>query len=147
MKRLRLAWKVNGLFLLILAAALGISRFLTNLDLERAEISTAREISIATSERILTRLRGIMVSHQANELASVVNRMASENPAFRDVRLITHRGEVVASQLEAGPSHGAMESWPCTVCQLRRRRNHLCHDGDLLRRVGVSTTTSVPFQW
>ena len=41
-KRLRLAWKVNGLFLLILAAALGISRLLTNLDLQRAEVSSAR---------------------------------------------------------------------------------------------------------
>ena len=78
---------MNGLFLLILAAALGISRFLTNLDLERAEISTAREISIATSERIQTRLRSIMMSHQANELGRQVNRMASENPAFRDIRL------------------------------------------------------------
>ena len=43
LKRLRLAWKVNGLFLLILAAALGISRFLANLDLERAGIEAARD--------------------------------------------------------------------------------------------------------
>ena len=116
LKRLRLAWKVNGLFLLILAAALGISRFLTNLDLERAGVSSARVTSIATSERILTRLRGIMVNHQANELASVVDRMAKENPAFRDVRLISHQGEVVTSQLEAGPDILPAEAWPCTVC-------------------------------
>ncbi len=97
---------MNGLFLLILAAALGISGFLTNLDLERARISSAREMSIVTSERILTRLRGIMMGHEANELASQVNRMASENPAFRDIRLIAHGGRVVASQRESGPSLG-----------------------------------------
>ncbi len=116
MKRLRLAWKVNGLFLLILAGALGVSRYLTNLDLERSEISTAREISIATSERILTRLRSIMMSHQANELGSQVNRMASENPAFRDIRLFTHQGKVVASQMDPRPGPSDAQAWPCVVC-------------------------------
>jgi len=115
---LRLAWKVNGLFLLILAAALGISRFVTNADLERAEVASAREMSISTSERILTRLRSIMLSHEANELASVVNRMASDNPAFRDVRLVAHRGEVVASQLPSAPGSVDAGSWPCTVCHV-----------------------------
>ncbi len=118
MKRLRLAWKVNGLFLLILAGALGISRFLTNLDLERAEIAAARETSIATSERIQTRLRGIMMSHQANELVSLVDRMASENPAFRDVRLIAHGGEVRTSQLDPDAGTVGIDSWPCTVCHI-----------------------------
>ncbi|NNM05369.1 MAG: PAS domain S-box protein [Gemmatimonadetes bacterium] len=118
MKRLRLAWKVNGMFLLILAGALGISRFLANLDLERAGIATARETSIATSERIQTRLRSIMMSHQANELVSVVDRMASENPAFRDVRLIAHGGLVRTSQLDTLPSTVEVDSWPCTVCHL-----------------------------
>ena len=115
-KRLRLAWKVNGLFLLILAAALGISRFLTNLDLERAEVSAAREMSIATSERIITRLRGIMMGHEANQLASQVNRMAAENPAYRDIRLLAHEGRVVASQRESGMGSVDAQSWPCTVC-------------------------------
>lgn len=115
-KRLRLAWKVNGVFLLILAAALAISRYLTNLDLERAEIASAREMSVVTSERILTRLRGLMLGHQANELASQVNRMSSENPAFRDVRLIAHQGRVVASQREPDTTTVSVDSWPCTVC-------------------------------
>jgi PAS domain S-box-containing protein len=116
LKRLRLAWKVNGLFLLILAAALGISRFLTNLDLERAGIAAARAASIATSERIETRLRSIMMSHGANELVSLVDRMASENPAFRDVRLISHEGLVRTSQLEGGWDSLGVEAWPCTTC-------------------------------
>jgi|GEM_PF-590059 len=117
-KRLRLAWKVNGLFLLILAAALGLSQLFNNLELERAEVSSAREMSIATSERILTRLRGIMMSHEANQLASVVTRMGSENPAFSDIRLITHEGRVVASQMESGPMTVEVESWPCTTCHI-----------------------------
>jgi len=113
---IRLAWKVNGLFLLILAAALGISGFIANLNMERAAISSARETSIATSERILTSLRGIMMGHEANQLVSVVNRMALENPAYSDIRLIAHEGRVVASQMESGPDSVDAQSWPCTVC-------------------------------
>ena len=116
LKRLRLAWKVNGVFLIILACALGISRFLTNLDLERAEIASAREMSIVTSERILTRLRSIMTGHEANQLPSVVNQMASENPLYRDIRLLSHGGQVVASQLETNGSTVDPQSWPCTIC-------------------------------
>ncbi|MCJ7628180.1 MAG: ATP-binding protein [Longimicrobiales bacterium] len=115
-RSVRLAWKMNGLFLLILATALGISGFISNLDVERALISSARERSIVNSERILTRLRGIMMGHEANELASQVARMASENPAFRDIRLIAHGGRVVASRRETGPTSVDAGSWPCTVC-------------------------------
>jgi len=57
-----------------------------------------------------------MMGHQANELASQVNRMGSENPAFRDVRLIAHGGRVVASQHMEEASSASADSWPCTVC-------------------------------
>ncbi|MFH1765659.1 MAG: ATP-binding protein [Gemmatimonadota bacterium] len=107
---------MNGLFLLILATALGISGYISKLDVERALISSAQERSIVNSERILTRLRGIMMGHEANELASQVARMASENPAFRDIRLIAHGGRVVASRRETGPISVDAGSWPCTVC-------------------------------
>jgi PAS domain S-box-containing protein len=116
LKRLRLAWKINGFFLLILTAALGISGYLNNLDLERAEIASAREMSIITSERILTRIRSLMVGHEANTLESAVNRLASENPAYRNIRLISHQGAVVASQLDSARDTVSGDSWPCTTC-------------------------------
>jgi two-component system NtrC family sensor kinase len=116
LRGLRLAWKINGLFLLILTAALGISSYLTNRSLERAEIASAREMSIATSERILTRIRSLMVGHEANTLESAVNRLASENPAYLNIRLISHGGAVVASQLESARDTVRNDSWPCTTC-------------------------------
>ena len=122
MLRLRLAWKVNGFFLIILAAALGISRFLTNLDLERFEIASARERSIQTSQRTLSRLRGIMLDHEAGELPSHINRLALDNPAYRDIRLIEHRGRVIASQMSEGPATIPVDRWPCTVCHLEPNR-------------------------
>jgi PAS domain S-box-containing protein len=107
---------VNGVFLLILVGVLGISSYVTNLDYERAELGSARDLSRVTSERILRRIENLMLRDDPQTLGTVVNRMASENPAFRDIRLISHDGRVVASQLEEAAAVVQPESWPCNVC-------------------------------
>lgn len=116
LRSLRLVWKVNGLFLLILVAALGISAYFSNLAFEEAELEAARELSLESSERVLQRIRAIMMEDASHELRSVVNRMASENPMYRDVRLIDHEGEILASQLSPLPASVDSLSWPCAVC-------------------------------
>jgi PAS domain S-box-containing protein len=112
----RLVWKVNGLFLLILVCALGASSYLTNRDYERTELSAARDLSRVTSERILRRIEDLMLRDDPHTLGAVVNRMALENPAYRDIRLLAHDGRVVVSQLAEAPGTVQPESWPCNVC-------------------------------
>ncbi|UCC83516.1 MAG: PAS domain S-box protein [Gemmatimonadota bacterium] len=116
LRRRRLVWKVNGVFLAILVAVLGISSYVTNLDYERAELESARDISRVTSERIHQRIKNLMMQGEPATFAPVVNRMASENPAYRDIRFIAHDGRVVASQLESSGVAVQPESWPCNVC-------------------------------
>ncbi len=113
---LRLVWKVNGLFLLILAAALGISGYFANLAFERAELESAQEFSLESSGRIAQRIRNIMRAEEAHQLRQVVNRMASVNPAYRDIRLIAHDGEILATQIRGAGEYVDSLSWPCTVC-------------------------------
>ncbi|MGD8362407.1 MAG: PAS domain S-box protein, partial [Gemmatimonadota bacterium] len=112
----RLVWKVNGLFLLILSAALAISGYLSNLYLERSEIGMAREQSVESSDRIVRRIRELMANGEPHNLADLVNRMASENPSYWDVRLLSHDGRVLASQLPGGPSAVDSLTWPCSSC-------------------------------
>ncbi len=116
LRRLRLVWKVNGLFVLILVCILGVSGYISTLDFERASLASARDVSRVTSERVVGRIRGLMMAHEAGDLGSLVNRMASENPAYRDIRLISHGGRIVASQIESGTATVDSTAWPCTVC-------------------------------
>jgi PAS domain S-box-containing protein len=116
LRRRRLVWKVNGIFLAILVCVVGISSYLTNLDYERAELESARDMARVTSERIHHRINDLMMQDEPEILGTVVNRMASENPAFHDIRLIAHGGRVVASQLEEAGATAQPESWPCSVC-------------------------------
>ncbi len=116
LRRMRLVWKVNGLFLLILVCALGILGYISNLDLERAEIRSARESSINSSGKIIERLDEIMMGFKQDELPGLVNQMASDNPAYRDIRLLAHSGRVVVTQLPADTLMVLEDEWPCTVC-------------------------------
>jgi PAS domain S-box-containing protein len=116
LRRRRLVWKVNGVFLAILVAVLGISGYLTNLDYQRAELESAREMSRATSERLHQRIKDLMMQGEPATFAPVVNRLAAENPAYRDIRFIAHDGRVLASQLESTGVVVQDEAWPCNVC-------------------------------
>lgn len=116
LRSLRLVWKVNGLFLLILAVVLGTSGYVANLAFERSEIASARELSLESSRRIVQRIRESMMRNEAHEIEDLVNRIASENPAYRDIRLITHDGRILASQLPVDVSVVDSLSWPCVVC-------------------------------
>ena len=115
-------WKVNGLFLLILVAALGISGYFTNLDFEQSEIAAARELSLDSSNRIVRRIRELMMNGDAHDLPGLVNRMAAESPSYRDIRLISHQGTVLASQLPGSPLTVDSLTWPCLVCHTRPGR-------------------------
>ena len=118
LRRMRLVWKVNGLILVILAFMLGILGYIGTRALERAEIDMARDVSIVSSERIITRLEEVMMGHEAAELPGLVNRMALENPAYRNIRLIAHEGQVVATQIPSDTLTVAEDLWPCIVCHL-----------------------------
>ncbi|MFC1545519.1 PAS domain-containing sensor histidine kinase [Gemmatimonadota bacterium] len=123
LRRIRLVWKVNGLILVILAVVLGILGYLGTKSLERAEIDMARDISIVSSGRIITRLEETMMGHEVGELPNLVNRMASENPAYRDIRLIAHEGRVVATQIPSGTLTVTQDLWPCIICHLPDGQN------------------------
>jgi PAS domain S-box-containing protein len=128
LRSVRLVWKVNGLFLLILVAALGISGYFTNLDFERSEIAAARELSLDSSNRIVRRIRELMLEEDAHDLPGVVNRMGAESPSYRDIRLISHQGMVLASQLPGSPLTVDSLSWPCLVCHTSTGRDAFAAD-------------------
>jgi PAS domain S-box-containing protein len=116
MSRLRLAWKLNGLFFVILVFVLGLSAYLANLDLERAELAAARESSRATSDRVRANIRDLMMAGKPEGLETLVRQMASGNPDYRDIRLIAHDGRVVAAQHATAPDTVPRGAWPCIAC-------------------------------
>jgi PAS domain S-box-containing protein len=116
LSRLRLVWKVNGLFFIILVVVLGASAYLTNLDLERADLASARQFTRATSDRVVESIRDLMMRGEPSEVETLVLRLAAGNPAYRDIRLLSHDGCVVATCSEEGRTPPDPDAWPCRGC-------------------------------
>jgi two-component system, NtrC family, sensor kinase len=116
LRRLRLVWKVNGVFFVILVVILAASSYLTNLDLERADLARARQFSWATSDRVAEGIRDLMLREEPSEVERLVLRMAAGNPAYRDIRLLAHEGRVVAARTRTGRTSPEAHSWPCAAC-------------------------------
>jgi len=114
--RLRLVWKVNGVFFIILVVVLSASAYLTNLDLERADLASARQFSRRTSDRMIEGIRDLMMRGDPSDLPSLVHRMSAGNPAYRNILLYSHAGDVVASGTGERTSDVAPEAWPCRSC-------------------------------
>jgi PAS domain S-box-containing protein len=111
-----LVWKVNAVFLAIVASVLGILAYVTNLVYERDSLALARDVSRANSETILHSINKLMMTRDNDGIIDLIDRIASDNPIYRDIRLISHAGGVVASRGGPGPALLESEAWPCNVC-------------------------------
>ncbi len=116
LRRHRLVWKVNAVFLVILVCVIGISGYVGNADYERSALASAREVSIVNSDLILQSLRALMMRREAHRVGELVTGLAVDNPVYRNVRLIGHDGAVRNSSSHEGSDRVLPDSWPCTSC-------------------------------
>ena len=116
LRRHRLVWKVNAVFLVILVCVIGVSGYLGNSDYERSALASAREVSIVNSEMILQSLRALMMRQEPHDVGELVTSLATDNPVYRDVRLIDHDGAVRTSSGAGTRENVLPDSWPCTSC-------------------------------
>ena len=106
LRRLQLVWKVIGIFLIILVGVLGISGWVTNVMYERAALTSARDVSRISSDLILHNIREIMRARHPSGLGDLIDRLATNNPLYRDIRVTSHDGRVVAARAAlAGLNH------------------------------------------
>ena len=116
LRRHQLVWKINGVFLAILVCVLGISGYVTNVMYERAAMASARDISRVSSDLILQNLRELMRTRHPTGLGALLDRFATDNPLYNDIRVVAHDGRVVAAIPATDTTSIDAESWPCSVC-------------------------------
>lgn len=116
LRRHQLVWKINGVFLAILVCVLGVSGYVTNVMYEAAALASARDFSRVNSDLILQNLRELMKGGHPDGLGDLVDRFATNNPLYRDIRVIAHGGRVVVERPTLAEAVVDRESWPCTVC-------------------------------
>ena len=116
LSRHSLVWKMNAAFLAILTTVLATLGYVTNLVYERDALALARDVSRVNSETILHSIDKFMMTRDYAGIRDLIDRLSSDNPIYRDIRLVSHAGGVMASRGDSGPMVLGMESWPCEVC-------------------------------
>jgi PAS domain S-box-containing protein len=111
-----LVWKVNAVFLVILLTTLATLAYVTNLVYERDSLALARDVSRVNSETILHSINKLMMTRDNAGIRDLIDRLASDNPIYQDIRLVSHGGGVVASRRGSGDAALDSASWPCNVC-------------------------------
>ncbi len=116
LRRPPLVWKVNGIFLAILIAVLAVSAIVTAWLHEYAAVESARDLSHVSANLILQDIRQLMVRGEASGVQGLIERLVEDRTVYRDIRLISHDGRVMASTLDPSGAVVGQASWPCSNC-------------------------------
>lgn len=116
LRRHQLVWKVIAVFLIILVCVLGVSGYISNVMYERAALKSARDVSRVSSDLILHNIRELMRARHAGGLEDLIDRLGTDNPLYRDIRVISHDGRVIAARTSGSSVAVEQTSWPCNVC-------------------------------
>jgi PAS domain S-box-containing protein len=116
LRRHRLVWKVNAVFLAILVCVIGISGYVANTGYERSALESAREVSRVNAEVILGSLRELMLRREGPHVGDLITRVATDNAVYHDIRLIAHDGTVRASRFGTSSNPVEAATWPCNSC-------------------------------
>jgi PAS domain S-box-containing protein len=111
-----IVWKVNALFFSVILLALGVLGYVGKEVYERDALESARDVSKITSETILRSIRKLMMTRDNAGVKELIDSLAEDNPVYKDIRLISHDGRVVASRSQAGDVVLEMEAGPCRAC-------------------------------
>ena len=98
LRKTHLVWKVNGVILVFLVSVLGIMSYVSNVVYERDALESARDVSRINSRTILQSIRELMMTRDTAGMGDLFDRLMSDNQVYRDIRLISHGGQVVASK-------------------------------------------------
>lgn len=101
---------------MVLGSVLGILTYLTNEAYEQDALASAREVSRVNAGTVVQGLRDLMMSRDTAGMGDLFDRLVSGGEVYRNLKLVSHDGGVVASS--PAPNVFTLEegSWPCGAC-------------------------------
>jgi PAS domain S-box-containing protein len=114
--RRSLFWKLSGLFVVTIVTVIGAMGYVNRMLDERYAISSARDVCRFNAETILRSLQRLMMSRDNVAIAELIDNLVENTASYRDIRLVSHGGEVAASRLDSGEETVQPTSGSCRVC-------------------------------
>ena len=118
--RFGLVWKLSAVVAAILAGAIALSGYFSNLISAHYSLESARAFLRFNSESITEGIGRFMMTRNTAGVEELILRMSRNSQVYGDIRLVAHpSGEVVASRLEGRGRRIEREDRTCAVCHDR----------------------------
>jgi len=112
----RIFWKLSAAFLAIILLVILASSIVNGFVEERYALWAAREGTEFNSKVIHHALREFMMTRDITGIRRLIEEVSIGNPVYREVRLISHTGEVVVGARADDEIIVKEESRPCNIC-------------------------------
>ena len=115
-RRSLIVWKLSAVFIVIMLVLLIILGYVHNLADQNSSLTAARNLCRFNSTTIEQSIRHFLMTRDNDGVKALFDGLSRNDPRYREIRLVSHTGEVVASPFESLGETLPQESRSCQVC-------------------------------
>jgi len=115
-RRSLIVWRLSAVFITIILLVFIISGYVNNLVDEHYALASASDLCRFNSATILQIIKKLMMTRDNEGINEVIQNLAKGNPDYRQIRLVSHRGQIIASPFDSHTETLPEESRSCQTC-------------------------------
>lgn len=116
LNRSLIVWKLVGAIALIIVVVIGASGYLNNVSDRHYALESARDVSRFNSDVLLESIRRLMMTRDNEGIKEFIDNLDRDHSVYRDIRLVSHEGQVAASSSDPRGTLLRQESRSCRAC-------------------------------
>ncbi len=147
-QRSLVVWKLSAVFTIIIIPVFVLAGFFNSLIDEHYALASSRDLGRFNSATIQQSITKPLMTRDNESIERLIDNLAKNNPAYREMRLLSHSGEVVVSRFGQKGEMIPLESRSCQACHkydnplegtLARNQDEIMERPDGTRVVSVIT--------
>ncbi|MHC4696072.1 MAG: ATP-binding protein [Planctomycetota bacterium] len=115
-RRSLIVWELSAVFIAIILVVFVILGYANNLVDEHYALASASHLCRLNSATIQQSIKKPLMTRDNESVKELFDNLAKNDPVYREMRLVSHNGEVVASRYDTKGERLPLESRSCQVC-------------------------------
>lgn len=115
-RRSLIVWKLSAVFIAIILVVFVILAYVNNRVDGHYALASARDQCRFNSATIWQSIKKPLMARDNESIKEIIGSLVKDNPAYREMRLVSHEGRIAGSAYDAGEERLPRESRSCQVC-------------------------------
>ncbi len=115
-RRSRIVWKLSAVFITIILLVFVVLGFVNNLVDEHYALAAAGDLCRFNSATMQQSIGRLLMTRDNTSIKEMIDNLARDNPVYREMRLVSHSGQIAVSRYESSGERLPQDSRPCQVC-------------------------------